>query len=217
MKKMTLHLLAWALCALTATVAQAAPGDPREGIDYVRVSPPQAQPQPGVEVTEFFSYGCPHCNSAEPLLAKWRATLAKDVRFKRVPISFGRPQWAALAKLYLALESTGDLAKMDSAVFGAIHVQNLPLPDEKAIVEWAAPKTADAKKFTDMYKSFDVQTRATRADQTGAAYKITGVPAIAVAGRYMVVATQAKNFEELLQVTSRVIDMARRETQGAGK
>ena len=203
-------LFACALCILAATpAARAASADLREGIDYVRVSPPQPKSQPGIEVIEFFSYGCPHCNEFEPFIMKWRSTLPKDVHFRRVPISFGRAQWAALGKLYLTIESTGDLAKLDGEVFAALHVKKLPLADEKAILEWASTRVADPKKFIEMYRSFGVQTKASRAEQTGAAYGISSIPSIGVAGRYLVTAKEAKSLPDLLRVTDKVIEMAR--------
>jgi thiol:disulfide interchange protein DsbA len=210
MTKLASLLMAFVLSLLAATpAAYAASGELREGIDYVRVSPAQPQSQPGIEVVEFFSYGCPHCNEFEPIISKWRSALPKDVHFSRVPISFGNPQWAALAKVYLAIETTGDLAKLDSELFSAIHVKKLPLRDEKAIVNWVAGRVADPKKFTETYQSFGVQAMAKRAEQTGSAFGISGVPSIGVGGRYLVVAKDAPNYEGLLRVTDRVIAMAR--------
>ena len=58
----------------------------REGIDYVRLTRPAPPSEPGIEVLEFFSYGCPHCHEFEPVVRKWRASLSKDIAFRRVPI-----------------------------------------------------------------------------------------------------------------------------------
>ena len=181
----------------------------REGIDFVRVSRPASQSQPGIEVIEFFSYGCPHCNEFEPTVRKWRAALPKDVRFRRVPISFGNPRWQLLAKLYLTIDSTGDLAKLDDAVFSAVHEQKLPLSNDKAVIDWAVKRVADPKKFTDMYQSFGIQTMARSAEQIGADFGITGIPSFGVAGRYLVVAKEAKTREDILDTVDRVIEMAR--------
>jgi len=190
---------------------RAAAGDPREGVDYVKLASPQPPSQPGIEVIEFFSYACPHCNEFEPVVSKWRAGLPADVHFRRVPIGFGRPQWQAVAKLYYALEVSGDLAKLDHAVFSALHVENVPLFDEKSILSWAGTRVADPKRFADAYRSFDVQTKTARAELLAKTFDITGVPSLVVAGRYRVVGREAKTFEELLKVTDQVIGIARRE------
>ena len=199
-----------ALSVVTITpLARAAGAQLREGIDFVRVKQPLPQSGPGIEVVEFFSYGCPHCNEFEPAVRKWRSTLPKDVRFRRVPISFGNPKWEALAKLYLAIDGTGDLAKMDGAVFSAVHEQKLPLSNDQAVMDWAVKHVADPKKFADMYQSFGIRTLARSAEQTGADFGISGVPSFGVAGRYLVVAKEAKSREEVLAMVGKVVEMAR--------
>jgi len=60
-----------------------------------------------IEVIDVFSYGCPHCSDLDPHLAAWAKTLPADVDFKRVPIDFGREQWATLAKIYFTYEAMG--------------------------------------------------------------------------------------------------------------
>jgi thiol:disulfide interchange protein DsbA len=210
MKRRSVLLGLFALPILDATpFVQAASGELREGIDFVRITRPRPQSQPGIEVVEFFSYGCPHCNEFEPAVSKWRASLPKDVHFRRVPISFGNPKWVALGKLYLAIEATGDLAKMDGQVFSAIHQEKLPLANDKAVIDWAAKRVADPKKFTEMYQSFGIQASVSSAEQMGADFGITGIPSFGVAGKYLVVAKEARSREEFLRVVDRVIELAR--------
>jgi thiol:disulfide interchange protein DsbA len=189
---------------------RAATGELREGVDYARVPTPQPPSRPGIEVVEFFSYGCPHCNEFAPTVAKWRTTLPKDVFFRRVPISFGNPKWVALAKLYLTIEATGDLARIDAEVFSAIHEKKLPLVNDKAVIDWAVKRVADPKRFTDMYQSMGLDLQVKRAEQMGLAFGITGVPSFAVAGRYLVVAKEATSRQDVLRVADRVIELARR-------
>jgi thiol:disulfide interchange protein DsbA len=208
-RRSLLHALAALPLLAMAPPVRAAGPQLREGIDFVRVSRPLPQSQPGVEVIEFFSYGCSHCHEFEPVLRKWRSTLPKDVRFRRVPISFGNPKWQALAKLYLAVEATGDLAKIDDAIFKAVHEEKLPLSNDKAVIDWAVKRVADPKKFTEMYQSFGIQATARSAEQTGADFRISGVPSFGVAGRYLVVAKEARTREDILKTVERVIEMAR--------
>ncbi len=109
------------------------------GRDYVNIEPPQPTDNPAkIEVVEFFSYGCPHCNDFHPLISKWAAKLPADVSFRRVPVSFGRAQWANIGKLYYAAEAIGELGKLDNAAFHAIHEKGIKLYDDGTITEWAA-------------------------------------------------------------------------------
>src|ERR1039457_564874 len=78
--------LSLSLCALAAN---ASPANPVSGTDYRALETPQ-QTDAGkkIEVTEFFGYFCPHCNSFEPALADWVKKQGDNIVFKRVPIAF---------------------------------------------------------------------------------------------------------------------------------
>jgi thiol:disulfide interchange protein DsbA len=182
------------------------------GKDYTPVSPAQPTDDPAkIEVVEFFSYGCPHCSDFHPLVSAWAAKQPGDVVFKRVPITFGRAAWANLAKLYYSLEATGDLARLDGEVFKAVHNDRLNLFEEKAIVDWVATKGVDRKRFTEAFNSFGVMSKFNRGDQLAQAYKIQGVPAMAVDGKYLV---GDMGFKEKLAVADKLIAKARSEKAG---
>lgn len=196
----SLVLLAMALPARAELVADR---------DYVAIVPAQVTDNPAkIEVVEFFSYGCPHCADFHPLVSRWAAALPGNVVFKRVPISFGRPQWASLSRLYYALEASGDLARLDDAVFRALHQEGKRLYDDKSIIAWVSAQGIDEKKFTSAYHSFGVLSQAKRADQMAHLYKIKGVPALAVDGRYLVAGQDLKGYGDLLALTDQVIAKA---------
>jgi thiol:disulfide interchange protein DsbA len=185
------------------------------GRDYSPITPAQATDNPAqIEVLEFFSYGCPHCSEFHPTVSKWSAKLPSDIAFRRVPVSFGRAQWASLSKLYYALEATGDLAKLDGAVFHALHEKGLKLYDDKSIAEWVTAQGVDAKKFSDAYNSFGVVSKVKRGDQLAQGAKIQGVPAIVVDGKYLVINEGVKDYAELVARADKVIDKARADRNG---
>ena len=198
--------VAFALTVSISSLAQTA------GKDYTPITPAQPTDDAAkIEVLEFFSYGCPHCSDFHPLISSWAAKLPGDVVLKRVPITFGRAAWANTAKLYYALEATGDLARLDGEVFKAIHNDRLSLFEEKAIVEWVARKGVDQKKFSEAFNSFGVMSKVKRGDQLAQAYKIQGVPAMAVDGKYLV---GGSGFNEVLANTDKLIAKARSEKSG---
>ncbi len=182
------------------------------GRDYAPINPPQQTETPAkIEVIEFFSYGCPHCKEFHPLVKKWAASLPGDVVFKRVPVSFGRGQWLNLSRLYYAAETIGELPRLDDAAFVALHDKGVKLYDDQTINQFAVQQGVDGRKFAEAYNSFGVQSKAKRADQMAQAYKISGVPSIAVDGRYMVLNEGLKSYEELLDRTDKLIAKVRAE------
>ncbi|MDE2584844.1 MAG: thiol:disulfide interchange protein DsbA/DsbL [Betaproteobacteria bacterium] len=210
------RISAWIGTAFLALLAFALPASAQTlGKDYTLVEPPQATETPGkIEVIEFFSYGCPHCKDFHPLVTAWAAKQSQDVVFKRVPVTFGRAAWTTLGKLYYALETSGDLAKLDGAVFHAIHEDRTNLFDDRSIIEWVHKQGADPKKFSDAYSSFTVNSKMARAEQLARAYKVDGVPMVVVDGKYVV---KGQSFQDVLNSADQLIAKVRSENGAKGK
>ena len=204
-------LAAIALLLLSGLPAQAQT-PPAAARDYSIIEPAMNTENPAkIEVVEFFSYGCPHCADLHPYAAKWAAKLPSDVVLKRVPVGFGNPYYQNLARLHYALEAIGELARLDDAVFQAIHQKGLKLIDDKSILDWVSQQGVEAKKFSDAYSSFGVVSKAKRADQLAQAAKIRGVPALIVDGRYLMLNDNIRSHAELLSNTDKVIEKTRAE------
>jgi protein dithiol oxidoreductase (disulfide-forming) len=211
-----IRFLSLALLSLAAAAALApAQAQVVEGQDYRLLNPPRPTASPGkIEVIEFFSYACPHCAKFFPLVNAWAAKLPKDVALRRVAVSYGRPPWMNLARTYYALDATGDLKKLDGAVFHAIHDEGKNLFDEASIADWVGKQGGDTAKFANAYVSFGINNQTVQADQMAEDYAIDGIPALAVNGRYVVLspgqaADEMATFHELLVRTDKVIALAR--------
>jgi protein dithiol oxidoreductase (disulfide-forming) len=184
------------------------------GHDYVVLSTPQRQESNAkIEVVEFFSWGCPHCYEFYPMLSRWVGTLPKEASFKRVPVGLGHPEWEALAKAYYALQSTGDVDRLDSQIFEDIHKNHVWLYDEASITAWVGKHGVNVQKFTEAFRSFGVNTSAGQAEQRAEDSRIPGVPTLGIAGKYTVDGDQAK----MLTTSDQLIVMARASNKPAGK
>jgi len=205
-------LLFVALFSFLSPFAVAA--DVQAGRDFIAIDPPMPTGKGKVEVIEFFSYGCGHCAQFHPTVSKWAEKLPKDVSFRRVPVSLGR--WERLSRIYYALEVTGDLAKLDAAVFAALHETRGPAPfnSDEAVIAWMTKNGVDGKKFGEAFTSFGVKSKAQIGDQDATKAKIRGVPALVVDGKYLVNNEAVSNFEQLVQLTDSVIVKARQERKG---
>jgi len=201
--------LASAVLPVHSRVVKAAPLV--EGRDYELILPPQRGESPGrIEVLEFFSYACPHCKDFHPLVMAWAARLPRDVVFKRVPVTFGRATWTNLARLYYGLEATGDLVRLDEAVFRAIHEERINLFTPSAIMAWVKREGVDEKRFKAAFDSFGVSTQVSRSDQMVRNYRVRSVPRLTVAGRYQVTGQAARSLADLLPIADALIEMSRR-------
>jgi thiol:disulfide interchange protein DsbA len=173
--------LAVTLMISTSALGQSAPV---AGKDYRAINP--AQPVSGnqIEVLEFFSYACPHCDEFEPLLNSWLASKPEGVSFRHVPAIFNK-RMIPQAKLYYALEETGNLSRLHPKVYDAIHRKGKRLADRDEIMDWASAQDIDMKKFEAAYDSFSVGNKTQRAMQLARNYRIPGTPYLIVNGKYL--------------------------------
>jgi thiol:disulfide interchange protein DsbA len=95
-------------------------------------------------------------------------------------------------------------------VFYAIHGERQRLDKPADIAAFMAKNGIDSAKFLDVFNSFSVQTKARQAKQLTEAYKIDGVPAIGVAGRYYTSGPLAGSTEASLGVADFLIQKVRK-------
>jgi thiol:disulfide interchange protein DsbA len=192
----------------STALAQGKP--PEIGADYLPVDPraPVDAAAGKIEVVEFFGYWCPHCHAFEPTFEAWRQRAAKDVVVRRVPVAF-RDDNAPQQRLFYALEAMGLVDKLHAKVFAAIHVEKKDLSKGEGIADWIAKQGLDRAKFMEQYNSFSVATKASRAAQLHNTYKIDGVPALGVAGRYWTDGAMAKGMPRALEVVDFLVARVR--------
>ncbi|MEQ1686324.1 MAG: thiol:disulfide interchange protein DsbA/DsbL [Burkholderiaceae bacterium] len=196
--------------SITGTAAVAQGAEPKEGTEFTRVNPPVA-PAAGtkIEVLEFFSYACPHCSAFEPTLEAWAKNLPADAVLKRVPVPF-LMNAENFQRTYFALETLGLVATMQRKVFTAVHVDRLRLDKPADIAALVAKNGGDEKKFLDAFNSFSVATNVGRAKKLMADYKIDGVPALGIHGRFITSPSMAGSSERALAVADVLIQRARK-------
>ena len=169
---------------LTIGSASATPAAPQSGTDYRTLDKPQpVDSGKKIEVTEFFWSSCPHCFAFEPYLTEWVKKHGDTIVFKRVPVNF-RESFIPQQKLHYALDAMGKLEELQPKIFHAIHVDHQSLDTDAAILEFVGKQGVDKQKFTDAYNAFGTQAKVKRALTLQEAYKIDGVPTIAIDGKY---------------------------------
>jgi thiol:disulfide interchange protein DsbA len=184
---------------------------PEEGIDYIRLDQAVVSEAPAgkIDVVEFFWYSCPHCNAFEPRLEAWINRLPKDVSVRRVPVAF-RDSFVPQQRLFYAVEAMGKLDQLHRKVYFAIHRERRALDNQARITEWVVEQGLDQATFTEFYRSHEVEAKARRAVQLQEEFKVQGVPALGIAGRYYTDVSIAITMDRTLQVADYLIAQARR-------
>ena len=210
----TTTLIGAGACALALPVVVQAQGEPIEGRHYIRLSQPMpvAAPTGKIEVIEFFWYGCPHCAAFEPALELWARQLPDDVAFRRVPVAFRPETYVAHQRLFYALDSLGLVPAMQRKVFYTIHVERQRLDNPAEISAFAVKNGIDPAKLIEAINSFGIQAKLKQANQLVDGYKIDGVPAIGIHGRFYTSGALAGDNERALTVTDFLLRRLRTKT-----
>jgi thiol:disulfide interchange protein DsbA len=211
MKRRDFSLAAWAAATSGLTgLAHAQGKKPEEGTDFLALDKrvPSEAGEGKIEVIEFFWYSCPHCNAFEPRFAAWLKALPKDVVVKRVPVRF-RDDFEAQQRAYYVFETLNMVDAMHGKLFHAIHTERQTLNTLATLSAWTDKNGIPAAKFTETFNSFGVATKARRATQLQEAFKVQGVPALGIAGRFYTDGGLTGTMERALQVTESLIAQAR--------
>lgn len=168
------------LTLLLAPLVNAAP-EFKEGVEYTVVKEtPSSQP----EVTEFFSYVCPHCYSFQPLMEKLAERLP-EVEINKVPVPFlGREMGPVLQRAYGAAVLLEVEDKLTPAIFDQIHRQKkMPrsMDDIKAVF---VDNGVEAGEFDGVINSFALNGMVTQYDKLTENFNVRGTPTLIVKGKY---------------------------------
>ncbi|MBN1378343.1 MAG: thiol:disulfide interchange protein DsbA/DsbL [Gammaproteobacteria bacterium] len=186
----------------------------QEGKQYVRFAQALPVTSSKIEVLEFFSYGCPHCYSFEPYFKKWVEKVSANVEVKQIPSVMSR-SGLMLAQAFYAAQELGVFERVHAALFKAVQVERRPLNTEENLMVLIKELGIDEKEFLTAMKSFQVDTNVRYAMQIIRKYRVTGVPAVAVNGRYLTGGGMAGTFAELTDVLDYLVaqEMAAGETK----
>ncbi len=197
-------LLVFSVLFLVAGTACAASYE--EGKHYKRVDQPRTiDDGDKVEVLEFFWYGCPHCYSFEPHLNKWKNGKPDNVEFVRIPATF-QPLWMLHARAYYALQMLGAGDKIHPKFFSEIHNNKNYLKTVDALSKFVEQHGVNRSEFVDAMNSFAVETKVRKAQKLVNDYNLSGVPSITVNGKYLISASMAGSYDNMIKIMNYLIE-----------
>ena len=106
----------------------------------------------------------------------------------------------------------GKLSALDAIhgpLFDAIHKERKQIHDDKAIRKFFIRNGVDKGDFKQVYESDEIDTKVKQAFVMAQRYKLTGVPAVIVNGKYLVSGSTAGSFPNVLQVIDQLIGRER--------
>ncbi len=166
---------------------------------------PQAPADPAkIEVVEFFWYGCGHCFTFETNLREWKQQKPENVAFSRIPAVLSK-NWLPHAKAYYVAEALEMLDVFHGALFDAIHLDKKDLFKDAQLKRFLEELGADSDKVATLYESDQIDKKIKAAYLLARQYKLTGVPAMVVQGRFMTSASMAGSHAKVIEIVNQLI------------
>ena len=205
-----------ALAAGAAALALCTAGPASAQIEgrYQKLPTPQPTSDPHrIEVVEVFWYGCPHCFRFQPYVEEWRKSLPADVHFAQLPAVFN-DEWEVHARAYYTAVSLGILEEVHPAFFAALHVEGRRLATMDAVRGFFVEQGVSEADFDRHSRSFTVTSGIKRSLVMQSRYRLRGVPAMVVNGKYLVSAQMAGGHPEVLEVVDALVVRERAAARG---
>jgi len=211
-KKYFFPILICSICSLSANSQEE---QFIEGGHYELLSEVQpVQTLDKIEVVEIFWYQCPHCYRLEPYILDWLKKKPDNVEFILIPAVLSK-KGALHARMYYTLEALGLTEELHSAVFEALHTEGKNLSTAENIADWIAKSGWDRQVVIDTFSSFAIENKLNFANVMSKKYRIRGVPAIIVDGRYRTSVSLAGGYEQLIKLINFLVEKAAESRAGA--
>ena len=180
----------------------------KEGIHYTAIENAPMTDGKTVEVAEAFSYLCPHCASFEPYISSWEQRKPENVRFRRIPVVFGRSTWEIYARAYVTAELMGVADASHSALMDKLWKEKEVLRNMEELGQFYAAFGVDPAKFVATSKSFAVDAKLRKDQRDVQTFGVTGTPSLVVNGKYLVAGNQAvANYDVMLDVVDYLVSL----------
>jgi thiol:disulfide interchange protein DsbA len=188
------------------------PNKYQEGLHYFLVDQAPPASADRLEVLEAFSYLCSHCNAFEPFISNWEHHRPEDVKFRRLPVVFGRSSWELYARAYVTADLLNIADQSHGAMMDHLWKDKAIMRSMEEIADFYSQYGVDPAKFVATAKSFGVD-RMLREDQLKVqSYGVQGTPTLIVNGRYRVAGSAAvPNYDVMLDVVDFLIAKDRAE------
>lgn len=157
-------------------------------------------------VTEFFSFYCPHCYRFEFLAREIEGQLPEGAKFEKSHVDFMRTTSTetqqALSRALVVAEKFNMGHKMVDAIFEHIHKKKDTFSSEADIRALFEANGIEGKKFDDAMKSFTVKGAANKMkkmqDDLSNRSILSGVPMFIVNGKYKLLSKELKSKDDYL-------------------
>jgi thiol:disulfide interchange protein DsbA len=181
----------------------------RSGVHYISIAEPFAPTGTQNVVTEFFWYGCPHCENFEPVLKKWQANKPFNTILKKSPAIWNEPMKLHAKLFYIAETMNIKAAAIHAELFRVVTALRSETDLAKQQAAYAtvfAKHGMDTATFEQQLKSPKIEAQVTQAEKLMKQGEIRSTPTVIVNGKYQIQNKATKSPTEVMQIANFLIE-----------
>ena len=213
MKYSSLRFLMVCVAALLlfSNVAQAQAGKPvpyQEGLHYFLIEGAPTKSDGTMQLEEAFSYLCTHCYTFEPYITSWKQRKPENVKFRRIPVVFGRGSWELYARGYVTAEMMNVPAEAHTALMDRIWKEKAIIRNLDELATFYSQFGLDKEKFISTSRSFAVDGMLRKDQSLVRTYGIRGTPSVVLNGKYRIAGSAAVgNYDVMFDIVDYLIEL----------
>jgi thiol:disulfide interchange protein DsbA len=199
MKKSVLGLFT----ILAALVLSSAPVQAQfeEGVHYQLVDNAPMTAAGPIEVVEAFSYMCTHCNTFEPYISAWIKDLDSNVKFRRIPVVFGRGSWEIYARAYVTADLMGVADTAHGDLMDKLWKKREVMRTMEELGEFYSDFGVAPATFVATSKSFAADAKLRKDQLVVQTAQVKGTPSMVVSGKYLIATNKdVSSYDAMLAV-----------------
>lgn len=171
-----------------------------DGIHYQTIEAPMPNENAQADqVIEFFSYGCPHCWHLEPAVKRWLQKQGGQLKFARVPATWNSA-FQTLGRMHFVLEALDMSESKGAKLFEYLHEQRKAIQNREQAQLFFNSIGVSPELFSKHFNGVETDTKMAEAESLFRRFKVSGVPAFAVNGRYLTSVSMAGSEDEVFEI-----------------
>ena len=163
----------------------------QEGLHYTLIEGAPAVSGDTMMLEEAFSYLCTHCNTFDPYVESWKQRKPENVKFRRIPVGFGRESWMLYARGYVTAEMMSVSDEAHAALMNRIWKEKRIIRSMDELATFYSQFGLDKEKFLSTSRSFAVDGMLRKNESLIRSYGIRGTPSMVLNGKYRIAGSAA--------------------------
>lgn len=167
--------------------------------------------QDRMDVTEFFSFGCPWCYRLEPSLQTWLEKNKTNIEFKKIPVIFNQ-DWNIYAKTFFIIQAMSMNGTLNPVLFKAILTDKQKLNTQALMIQFLTQHGIEKSIANGAFThSPSIDLEVSNSQVLMARYHINAVPAFVVHDTFKTDLQMAKTEERLFAILDYLISKSSHE------